>query len=533
MTLTERLILPAGYVEQRENERLREQQDADAAWEKREREWKEREAAAKADEKLAVEQAKREAREKMLASPTPPEFPIAKNSGCPIPNWAEVNRQHEQDLADWENAKRSTPEGQAILAKIEEERRITREKAAAETSARAERQRLAREQNERTGAAEAERQKVLQADRERAEKETARQNLLDRANAAGLLGKTYAELQASSGALSWLAESIFVAGQPAVIAGPPKTLKTGVMIDLAVSLAAGKPFLGRYATPAGGTPVLVFSGESGDATIRDTIKRVADARGVDPAGLPLHVATTLPRLNTPENRQLLRQSIEANGTKVVAFDPLYLLAMSASDKPVNSADVFAMGRVFQQIAETCLNAGATPVLVHHSVKGLWVGKAMELNDLAAAGISEFARQWLLINVRRRYTGDGNHRLIVAAGGSAGHSSTFALDVSEGIQAADFTGRHWTVSVDADLEAVKERDRADRNAKRQAQADGAAPGPMRKIVQAVDALRLGEPVSLRAIRTAAHVNDTAAKAGVAKLIEAGRLVRDGTKYVRQS
>jgi hypothetical protein len=82
----------------------------------------------------------------------------------------------------------------------------------------------------------------------------------------------------------WFIPKVLVRGQPGVIAGPSKGMKTSVMIDMAVSLAAGRPFLGAFdiAEPA---RVAVVSGESGEHTLQETAFRVCEARGVTLADL--------------------------------------------------------------------------------------------------------------------------------------------------------------------------------------------------------------------------------------------------------
>src|SRR5262249_9044747 len=83
--------------------------------------------------------------------------------------------------------------------------------------------------------------------------------------------------------LDWLVPKILVAGQPAIVGGPSKAMKTSVMIDLAVSIGAGGDtrFMGHFAVGKPGKPVGFISAESGGATIKETFQRVCQARGVE------------------------------------------------------------------------------------------------------------------------------------------------------------------------------------------------------------------------------------------------------------
>ena len=69
-----------------------------------------------------------------------------------------------------------------------------------------------------------------------------------------------------------------MAGQPCILAGGKKCLKTSLLIDLGISLAMGGCFLGKLRVNRAAR-VGIMSGESGLATIQETARRIAAAAG--------------------------------------------------------------------------------------------------------------------------------------------------------------------------------------------------------------------------------------------------------------
>jgi replicative DNA helicase len=243
----------------------------------------------------------------------------------------------------------------------------------------------------------------------------------------------------------WLIEGILMNGQPGVVGGPQKTLKTSVAVDVAISLGAGKPFLGRFQVPQQ-RRVAMISGESGEAALQDLAKRVARAKKVSLENCDVLWSSRLPRLGNLKDRNALRHSLRARKVEVVIIDPLYLCLLDGA-KGLSAANLYEVGPLLHRAGEACLAAGATPVFLHHSTKAagrqtLKPGTAPALDDLAFAGVAEYMRQWILLARHEPFRpGSGQHRLVMAVGGSSGHSGVWNLDVSEGTGGK---GRRWQV-----------------------------------------------------------------------------------------
>jgi len=275
----------------------------------------------------------------------------------------------------------------------------------------------------------------------------------------------------------WLIKHVLVRDQPVLLGGPKKSLKTSVMLDAAISLGSGRPFLGKFEVPEK-VRVAVLSGESGQITIRETALRIAKAKGVQLAACDVLWGFDLPRLGVEADLQMLSAALRDNQIGVVFIDPAYLCLL-AGVQEVQANNMFQVGPLLLRVARVCAEAGTTLVLVHHTTKmaslqKVQTGEPLELEDLAYAGFQEFARKWMLVNRRQKYEpGTGQHLLWLNVGGSAGHSGCWGLDIEEGRLDDNFGGRRWLVqvrSVDEAFKAVVQQKERAKDGKKKAKLD---------------------------------------------------------------
>jgi hypothetical protein len=245
---------------------------------------------------------------------------------------------------------------------------------------------------------------------------------------------TSAELDELDIEVEYRIDDCLVKGQPCVLAGPKKSLKTSFLEDLAISLATGEPFLNKLEVRRP-CRVLLMSAESGLATLKETARRVAKSKSQTLAGCDnLFWSDRAPKLNIREHLEALRDELERLEVDVLVIDPAYLCMPSA-----DAGTLMAQGELLRKVNEVCRSADVTLLLCHHTKKN---GKTdqwgpPDLEDIAWAGFQEWARQWILVNRRERYQeGSGVHKLWLSTGGSAGHTALWGVDVVEVDHASD-------------------------------------------------------------------------------------------------
>lgn len=250
--------------------------------------------------------------------------------------------------------------------------------------------------------------------------------------------------------VDYLIDSVLAKGQPCVVGGKSKTLKTSIVIDAVISLGTGLPFLNRFATQK--VPVAMWSGESGLPTIQETARRIARSKGVALQDVDAWWCASIPRLSIDEQLVHFEQTLKDNGIQVAIIDPLYL-SLLGQQTAGSAGNLFAMGAALLPITEIGQRLGCTIVTLHHYRKTGADDNSnpCQLDDLSQSGIAEWARQWILLQRREHYKDDGTHKLWIRMGGSAGHASLWGLDIDEG-KTIDNT-RRWQMSLFSQAETL--------------------------------------------------------------------------------
>lgn len=261
---------------------------------------------------------------------------------------------------------------------------------------------------------------------------------------------TSRELAGGKYQLEFLIEGALVKGQPLLIGGSHKTLKTSAgIIAAGVALASGTRWLGHFDVPRP-VRVAIMSGESGPAVLQETAKRICAASDVRLDDLDnLIWSPELPKFGDASHLIALEDFLAEDGAEVVFIDPAYLCMPGA-----DAGNLMRQGELLRGVSELCQRLGVTMALAHHTKKSTGKGPydIPELGDLAWAGFAEWARQWWLLGRRERFQeGTGSHRLWMTIGGSAGHSDLRALDIEEG-RRSDPSGRRWVVDLRSSEEA---------------------------------------------------------------------------------
>lgn len=172
----------------------------------------------------------------------------------------------------------------------------------------------------------------------------------------------------------WLIKGFWLNRSHGIVAGEPKSFKSTLALDLAISVASGAPFLGKHEVIHPG-PVIYIQNENSQWIMKDRVGKISAARGVigevnieDDCTLEVKWAPDIPLymvnqqsflLSDPLHQQLLEKMIIEYEPVLIILDPLYLMF----DGDINSAKELAP--ILQWLLDVRYRLNVGIMLVHH------------------------------------------------------------------------------------------------------------------------------------------------------------------------
>jgi hypothetical protein len=160
----------------------------------------------------------------------------------------------------------------------------------------------------------------------------------------------------------WLVHQIWTASAVGVIGGSPKSCKSWLGLDLAVSVASGTACLGHFPVHDPG-PVVVYLAEDALHSVRDRVAQICARRALSLADLDLHVVTAPSlRLDLEADRHALDQTLAAINPRLLLLDPLVRLHRLDENSTADISGLLGFLRELNRRHDLAL------IIVHHMAK---------------------------------------------------------------------------------------------------------------------------------------------------------------------
>ncbi|MGH9671407.1 MAG: AAA family ATPase [Terriglobales bacterium] len=171
-----------------------------------------------------------------------------------------------------------------------------------------------------------------------------------------------ARLTAADPHTLWMIEPLWLRQAVGVIGGAPKTNKTYLALDIALSVASSTACLGAFAVRDPGA-VLVYMAEDAEAAVKQRLLDLCRHRQLDLEKLPLYAitASTL-RLDLDTDQRRLAHTVAAYRPRLLVLDPLVRL------HALNENDAGEISRLLGYLRDLQRAHACSILLVHHTRK---------------------------------------------------------------------------------------------------------------------------------------------------------------------
>jgi hypothetical protein len=177
--------------------------------------------------------------------------------------------------------------------------------------------------------------------------------------------------------VSWLVEDWLPDKSITFLISPPESYKTWILLDLAVSISSGVPFLGRYPVNDKG-PTIIIQQEDSHTGLTDRLALIVEQKlgattNIDGdiwqvpcmPDLPIYVhPSRMLRFDNKKVLEELEQQIATIRPKVIMIDPLYSTTAAVDNYMADLANQMMVLKTWRD------KYGCSFVLAHHSKKNL-------------------------------------------------------------------------------------------------------------------------------------------------------------------
>lgn len=161
----------------------------------------------------------------------------------------------------------------------------------------------------------------------------------------------------------WLIEGLWAKEAVGVLGAQPKSCKSWLALDMAVSVASGAPCLRQFPVRTTG-PVLLFPAEDALGVVHQRFEAICAAARIDIDRLPLYVITAQRLLlDCPEDKGKLRETIRRIQPVLLVLDPFIRLHRIDENASNQVAPILGYLRELQREFHLAV------LLVHHTRKG--------------------------------------------------------------------------------------------------------------------------------------------------------------------
>lgn len=189
-----------------------------------------------------------------------------------------------------------------------------------------------------------------------------------------------AELSRGEPRTQWLVDGLWSQGGVGLLGGPPKSCKSWLGLDLALSVASATPCLGHFQVKQAG-PVLVYMAEDAGHIVHERLLGLCRHRKLSLKNIPLFFISE-PRihLDRATDRRRLSETVERLAPSLLVLDPL--VRVHGCDEN----DAGAVSSMLAHLRELQRRFELSILLVHHTRKS---GAAAAQIGLSLRGSGDF------------------------------------------------------------------------------------------------------------------------------------------------